>query len=108
VYSGSWAHENGKGMFYYQRSLSKNKATGATLQYSFTGTGLDILGPNETTAKLEVTVDGKVTNASASTVISKELYQTFSLRGLSNGSHTVQIKVTSGTLIVDAVAIVGQ
>jgi hypothetical protein len=108
VYGGSWAHENGKGMFNYQRSLSTSKGVGATLKYAFTGTGLDILGANKGTAKLEVTVDGQVTSASASTVASSELYQTYSLRGLSNGPHTVQVKVTEGTLVVDAVGVVGQ
>jgi hypothetical protein len=106
VYGGSWAHENGKGMYDYQRSLSTSQGSGATLKYTFTGTGLDILGPNDGSAKLEVTVDGQVTNASASTTASKELYQTFTLRGLSAGAHTVQLKVVSGTLVVDAVGVV--
>ena len=105
IYGGSWSHKNGQSMYNYQRSLSTG-GTGATLKYTFTGTGLDILGPNDGSAKLEVTVDGQVATASASTAAAKELYQTFTLRGLSNGSHTVQLKVLSGTLVVDAVAVV--
>jgi len=106
VYGGSWAHENGKGMYDYQRSLSTSKGAGATLKYAFTGSGLDVLGPNDGTAKLEVTVDGQVTNASAATVAAKELYQAFTLRGLAAGPHTVQLKVLSGTLVIDAVGVV--
>ncbi len=106
AYSGSWGHENGKSMYNYQRSLSTSRGVGATLQYTFKGTGLDILGPNNGLAKLEVTVDGKVVNTSASTMASGELYQTFTLRGLSYGEHTVSLKVVSGTLVVDAVAVV--
>jgi len=106
TYSGGWTHENGKGMFNYQRSLSTSKVAGAALMYTFKGTGLDILGPNDGSAKLEVTVDGRVTSASAATTASKELYQTYSLRGLSDGTHTIQFKVVSGTLVVDAVAVV--
>jgi hypothetical protein len=105
IYGGSWSHKNGQSMYNYQRSLSTG-GTGATLKYTFTGTGLDILGPNDGSAKLEVSVDGQVVTASASTAAAKELYQTFTLRGLSNGSHTVQVKVLSGTLVVDAVAVV--
>jgi len=105
VYGGSWSHKNGQSMYTYQRSLSTG-GTGATLKYTFTGTGLDILGLNDGSAKLEVTVDGQVTTASASTAAAKEFYQAFTLRGLSNGSHTVQLKVLGGTLAVDAVAIV--
>ena len=93
-------------MYDYQRSLSTSQGTGATLKYTFTGTGLDILGPNDGSAKLEVTVDGQVTDASASTTASKELYQAFALHGLGYGMHTVQLKVVSGTLVVDAVAVV--
>ena len=106
VYGGSWSHANGKSMYNYQRSLSSG-GSGATLSYDFTGTGLDILGPNNGTAKLEVTVDGKVTEASASTIAAKELYQTYALRGLSDGPHSVKFKVVSGTLVVDAVGVVG-
>jgi hypothetical protein len=105
VYGGSWSHKNGQGMYDYQRSISSG-TTGATLKYTLSGTGLDILGPNDGSAKLEVTVDGQVTNASASTMASKEFYQTFTLRGLTNGGHTIQVKVLSGTLVVDAVGVV--
>lgn len=105
-YTGSWSHVNGAGMYIYHRSLSTSQAAGAAMEYTFEGTGLDILGPNNGSAKLEVTVDGKVTALSADTVASKELYQTFALRGLKYGQHHVQIKVVSGTLVVDAVAVV--
>jgi hypothetical protein len=106
IYGGSWAHENGKGMYNYQRSLSTSQGTGSTLKYTFTGTGLDLLGPNGGSAKLEVTVDGQVASASAATYASKEFYQAFTLRGLTAGTHTVQFKVVSGTLVVDAVGVV--
>jgi len=106
IYGGTWSHANGQDMYDYQRTLSKASTAGATLKYAFTGTGLDIVGPNDGSAKLEVTVDGQVTNASASTMASTEGYQTFTLRGLSNGAHTVQVKVLGGTLVVDAVAVV--
>ncbi len=105
VYGGSWSRSTGNAMYDEQRTLSKG-GSGATLKYTFTGTGLDILGANGGTAKLEVTVDGTVTEASASTMASAQLYQTFALRGLPRAQHTVQIKVTSGTLTVDSVGIV--
>jgi hypothetical protein len=106
VYGGAWAHENGKSMYNYERSLSTSQGINSTLTYSFTGTGIDILGPNDGSAKLEVTVDGQVAQAAASTNPAKELYQTFALRGLSPAAHAVQFKVTSGILVVDAMAVV--
>jgi hypothetical protein len=105
-YGGAWAHQNGQSMYNYQRSLSTSQGAGATLQYTFTGTGLDLLGRNVGTARLDVTVDGELVDSSASTMASAELYQTFTLRGLGSGSHTVQVKVVSGTLVVDAVGVV--
>ncbi|MEU4449419.1 RICIN domain-containing protein [Actinosynnema sp. NPDC050801] len=105
-YGGAWAHESGKSMFNIQRTLSTSQAAGATLTYAFTGTGLDVLGPNNGSAVLEVTVDGKVVDPSAPTSAAAEFYQTFALRGLANGPHSVQVKVLSGTLVVDAVAVV--
>ncbi|XEC93306.1 Ig-like domain-containing protein [Paenibacillus tarimensis] len=106
IYGGSWAHRNGQGMYHYQRSLSTSQGTDASLEYTFKGTGLDILGPNDGTAKLEVTVDGQTVAQSAGTMASREFYQTYTLRGLIYGEHTVKIKVLSGTLVVDAVAVV--
>ncbi|MEK3885327.1 RICIN domain-containing protein [Paenibacillus sp. PL2-23] len=106
IYSGSWAHENGKSMYTYHRSLSTSQGAGAAMQYTFTGTGFDILGANTGTAVLEVTVDGQIVQSSAATKASSEMYQTYTLRGLSSGQHTVQVKVLSGTLAVDAVAII--
>ncbi|MBN1608197.1 MAG: hypothetical protein JW940_16305 [Polyangiaceae bacterium] len=105
IYGGSWSHTNGEDMYNYMRSLSKG-STGATLAYTFTGTGLDILGPNNGSAKLEVTVDGQVVSASANTMASRQCYQTFTLRDLGATAHTVQFKVSSGTLTVDAVGVV--
>jgi hypothetical protein len=106
VYNNQWDHRNGQGMYHYQRTLTTNQGAGATLTYTFTGTGLDLLGPNNGTAVLEATVDGQLTVMSDKTIASKELYQTYALRGLEYGEHTVQIKVLSGTLVVDAVAVV--
>ncbi|MNO16457.1 Endoglucanase precursor [compost metagenome] len=106
IYNGLWNHTNGEGMYIYQRSLSRSQGAGATMEYTFTGTGLDILGPNDGSAKLELTVDGQPAMLSADTTASKEFYQTAVLRGLKYGQHTVQMKVLSGTLVVDAVAVV--
>jgi hypothetical protein len=106
VYNAGWAHENGKSMYNYQRSLSTSQGPGSTLAYTFVGTGLDVLGPNDGSARLEVSVDGQVRETSARTTAAREFYQTYSLRGLDAGPHQVELAVTSGTLVVDAVAVV--
>lgn len=106
IYGGQWAHESGKSMYNLQRSLSTSRGSGATLEYAFTGTGLDLLGPNDGSATLEVAVDGQVIQPAANTRAARELYQTFSLRGLAATTHTVVIRVLSGTLVLDAIAVV--
>lgn len=106
-YSGSWKHENGQGMYVYQRSTSTSQGAGASISYTFTGSGLDIIGKNDGSAKLNVSVDGSVISRSAASWPSGEFQQTYSLRGLPYGRHTVTLLVTAGTLIVDAVGVAG-
>jgi hypothetical protein len=64
------------------------------------------LGGNDGSAKLEVSVDGKVTTASAPTKSATDFYQTFTLRGLTPGEHSVKLRLLSGKLVVDAVGVV--
>lgn len=106
VYDGEWAHANGKGMFEYGRTSSINRAEGASVSYTFTGSGLDVVGPNDGSARLDVTVDGEPTAVNARTRASGHYQQAFELRGLEWGEHTVTLTVASGTLNVDAVGVV--
>lgn len=106
IYGGGWAHANGKSMYNYHRTLSTSQGSGSTFQYSFFGTGLDILGPNGGNAVIEVIVDGSVITSSARTSASSDLAHTYSLRNLPSGNHTVQLRILSGTLVIDAVGIV--
>jgi hypothetical protein len=107
VYNDKWTHANGKGMYVYQRSLSESTGAGATLTYTFQGTGLEILAGTETTADLKVTVDGTVTEEKATTQTAGNMQMIYSLQGLLNGTHTVTLEVLDGTLSVDMVGILG-
>ena len=105
VYGGAWRHANGGGMYEYQRSSSTSQAPGATLAYTFTGSGLDITGVNDGSARLNVWMDGKLVATNAPTRSSTNFQQTFVLRGLPWGRHTVTVEVIAGTLVVDAVGV---
>jgi hypothetical protein len=105
VYGGSWRHANGGGMYVYQRSSSTSQAPGATLAYTFTGSGLDITGVNDGSARLSVRMDGALIATDVATLRSTNYQQTFSLRGLPWGRHTVTVEVVAGTLLVDAVGV---
>ena len=106
VYGGEWAHDNGKSMFDYGRTSSVSQGEGASVSYTFTGSGLDVLGPNDGSARLDVTVDGEPVAINARTRRSGQYQQAFELRGLEWGRHTVTLTVASGTLNVDAVGVV--
>lgn len=107
VYDGKWSHENGKGMYVYQRSTSVSQEAGASLTYTFTGTGLEILAGTTSTAKLLVTVDGTTASETTSTKQAGDMNTIYSLKGLSYGEHTVTLAVAEGTLTVDMVGILG-
>ncbi|MFF2488009.1 fibronectin type III domain-containing protein [Microbacterium sp. NPDC058062] len=103
----NWSHANGQGMFEWQRTASKSTAKGASMTYSFTGTGLDIIGTNAGTTTLDVIVDGVQVATAAPTFAAGSERTTFILRGLSNGPHTVVIKTANDASInVDAVGVV--
>lgn len=106
VYDGEWAHDNGKSMYEYSRTSSVSQAEGASVSYTFTGSGLDVLGPNDGSARLDVTVDGEPIAVNAPTRASGQYQQAYELRGLGWGEHTVTLTVASGTLNVDAIGVV--
>src|SRR5690606_32866426 len=83
VYTGDWRHANGGSMYEYQRSTSRSEAAGATVSYTFTGSGLDIIGPNDGSARLNVRVDGELVAINRPTRSAANFQQTFALRGLS-------------------------
>lgn len=108
VYNDQWSHENGQGMYVYQRSMSTSTGAGATLSYTFSGTGLEILAGTKKTATLLVTVDGSVVSEDAETQTADDMNMIYSLSGLEYGTHSVTLEVIDGTLSVDLVGVLGQ
>lgn len=106
AYDGAWSHANGGGMYEYQRSSSTNQAAGAGVSYTFTGSGLDLIGVNNGTARINAYVDGALIAANAPTQVAGQYQKWFSLRGLPWGEHTVRLEIASGTVDVDAVGII--
>lgn len=106
VYDEKWSHSNGQGMYVYQRSKSTSKKTGATLSYTFTGTGLEILGENKKECTLSAVVDGKPATAGTSQ-ISSDMNMTYRIQGLDFGKHTITIEVKQGQFSVDSVGVLG-
>ncbi|BDR52362.1 hypothetical protein KIM372_02690 [Bombiscardovia nodaiensis] len=104
--SNNWNRVNTDGMYTYDRSSSKTLSAGATLTYAFTGTGLDLIGSNAGSAKLDVTVDNQPIAKGASTHAASALGTTYSLRGLPQGSHEVTLRVDRAGFMLDAVGVI--
>lgn len=106
-FDDKWIHENGQGMFEWQRTRSVSTGAGATMSYTFTGTGIDILGGGNAQARLDVAVDGTQILSDAPTMASGSERTAFQLRGLSNAEHTVTFTTASDEAFnIDAVGVI--
>ena len=107
-YNEKWQHLNGQGMYVYKRSISNSTGKGATLTYTFNGTGIDLNGASSGKAKLNVTVDGKVVALNATTAASSNTQPTtYELRGLPDGDHEVTFETaTDDGISIDYVGVV--
>ncbi len=108
VYNDQWSHTNGQGMYVYQRSSSWSTGVGASMTYAFKGTGMEIIGANKATNKVNVTVDGNLLKQGDPLQEATDLLTAFRIDGLEYGDHTVTIQVAEGSLHVDLVGILGQ
>lgn len=106
-YNDKWSHANGQGMYVYQRSFSKSTKAGATITYSFTGTGLEILGENKKDCRVQATIDGVKAEA-RDIQKAANMNMAYAVSGLEYGDHTVTLEVLEGTLYVDMVGILGK
>ncbi|MCI9503559.1 MAG: hypothetical protein HFG76_16575, partial [Hungatella sp.] len=104
VYEGEWNHQNQSSSSHSQRSMSSTSQVGASVSYTFEGTGFALIGPNGGSAKVDVEVDGRKIDTDAPTIATSSHQPYFVVRGLKNGQHTVTVSLASGTLDVDSFA----
>ncbi|WP_156759070.1 family 16 glycoside hydrolase [Microbacterium karelineae] len=90
-----WRHLNGQGMYEWGRTRSLSTGAGATMSYSFAGTGLDLIGSNSGETLLDVTVDGERVLSDAPTMQAGSEKTALQLRGLSDGEHTVEFRTAN-------------
>ena len=108
VYDGNWSHANGQGMYVYQRSLSETSEKGASVTYSFTGTGLEILSGLNQDGSVSVTVDGDVVEEDQKLQKAGTMNMTCAVTGLEYQKHTVTFTLKKGTFSVDMVGVLGK
>lgn len=89
-----WSHTREASYYNYNRTTSTGN--GGSFTYTFTGTGINIVGVNSSVT-LQVSIDGKgaqnMTTSTTSICRTSELW----IDGLTEGSHTINIAVPSGT-----------
>ena len=109
VYNNKWSRTcANQGMFVYQRSVSNSTGTGASTTYTFNGTGLEVLGYNKSTGgTVNVMVDGQSYKKDDALWNADNMCTAYQVSGLEDGEHTVTIEVASGSLAVDAIAVIG-
>ncbi len=107
-YSGGWNIKcNGSSNDWY-RSTSETQEEGASFTVPITGKGFALIGSNDGTAALGVTVDGEEISAEAATNASSNHGTPYLYYGLEEKEHEVTVTVKSGKFVLDAILPLGQ
>jgi hypothetical protein len=109
TYVGSWSYSTNRGAGDYDNDVHYTAANGNSVSYTFTGTGVDVLGPkSNASGQFNVSVDGALIGSFsefANTYTPQSVI--YSARHLAPGTHTVQlVKESSSYFQVDAFRVV--
>ncbi|MFC0542988.1 right-handed parallel beta-helix repeat-containing protein [Kutzneria chonburiensis] len=105
TYTGTWTNSTGRQLGDFQDGVHATQAVGASVSYTFTGTGLDVLSETATDGgQFTVTVDGKRDPATYSEHGDVRLAQqvVYSTQNLRSGRHTVTLTNAGPNLLIDA------
>ena len=110
TYSGSWTHAAGRGAGDYADDVHWTSAVGASFSYTFTGTGIDVIGPKSTVSGLfSITIDGVKVGELSEYADSGYHAQSviYGARHLTPGTHTITCAMVSGSYFqLDALRVV--
>jgi hypothetical protein len=98
AYGGTWGYATGRGAGDFSNDLHYSTTTGSTATITFTGTGIDVLGPTDAgygsaSVKVDGVSKGTVSQALGTTYDPQQV--TYSIRGLASGSHTLVLTQSS-------------
>ena len=108
-YSGSWNLKVGDSFSIYNRTSASTSAENASLEYTFTGTGINFIsGALRAKSEVSVEIDGESIGSNIS-LTSGRLYRNslYSINGLSDEQHTIKLTVNSGNFAIDCIEILG-
>ena len=111
AYQGAWQNSTGRQLGDFRDGVHATQTAGASVSYTFTGTGLDVLGEtNADGGAFTAAVDGKPDPATHSEHGDVRLAQqvVYSVQNLRPGRHTVTLTNGSGSLLIDAFAVTPQ
>lgn len=105
-YDSGWYNSDGRGLGDYNDDIHYTVTTGATAQYTFTGTGIDYYSEkNSDMGNVDIYIDNVFQkNVNLNVSGSRQVQQVvFSVTGLANDSHTIKIvSKTSQVAAIDA------
>ncbi|MEH7306775.1 family 16 glycoside hydrolase [Neobacillus drentensis] len=105
-YQGAWSHNASTGYGNFNRTNSVS-SSGSVLTYSFTGTGVNLVG-NTGASKISVMLDGQEVDTNYSVSAASDRATSYSVKGLEYGKHTIQVRTVSGSYTIDAIEALGE
>ena len=84
----------------WYRSTSTSSTAGDSVAFPVTGGGFALVGVNDGSAILDITVDGEPVATGVKTISSSNHCATYLQYGLEDGTHEVTVTLKSGTLDV--------
>ena len=109
-YIGNWQASVKRGCHYYQDDVHCSKTSGDAAEFTFTGTGVELLSEKfKDQGRIEVFIDGQPrggANLKAENFPRLAQIRVFSAQGLPSGQHTIRIVNTSSDWVsIDAFSV---
>ena len=91
---------------YYGGTVSTLKEPSDAFSYTFTGTGISILGNNLAGAKIKITLDGREIESRYAVKATEHRAAFYQLSGLGKGEHTIRVELVNEDILhIDAIEI---
>ncbi|WP_219837845.1 glycoside hydrolase family 27 protein [Paenibacillus sp. R14(2021)] len=109
TYSGTWTYNGSRGFGDYQDDVHYTATNNNYVQYSFTGTGVELITEKDSAqGDIDIYVDnvlkGTVSTYNATRLTQQSVYR---ISGLSSGSHTIKaVKKTGTYMLLDAFKVI--
>ncbi|MFT8393561.1 MAG: glycosyl hydrolase [Liquorilactobacillus ghanensis] len=106
VYTGNWLHVCGLDNTKWNRTLSYGTADAEktpVLSFCFVGTGFSLIGKQNTTSSLQITINHQVINWNYHPQSGSDRSENTRIIGLLAGKHQVTVMVTDGKFTLDAI-----